>query len=282
MASTASISTAPSVVISASGSNPPSADGQSSRQAGPLPSKQGEIGFQEGVHDQPLPAGPGASTTSLPERHPDERSAATSTTPTDAPAAAPDASGTPSANAPDADSTHSSGKRSFISFLSGKKLPRVLGATTATWTRFLLQLLLLAGTIAAWAIVTMQLHKKGNSASSNSNDVLGTTAPIFIHVAFGIASLAQVLLLERVVFRIRAERYLFRHPGALLPRTMARELAASGSAPHGVLAFAPWNRPPVPTYAAALAENGIRGTGDVEDGLIAQPPPPAYGKTRGR
>jgi hypothetical protein len=36
----------------------------------------------------------------------------------------------------------------------------------------------------------------------------------------------------------------------------------------------------LPTYAAALAESGA-GTGDVEDGLIAAPPPPAYGKTRG-
>lgn len=43
---------------------------------------------------------------------------------------------------------------------------------------------------------------------------------------------------------------------------------------------APWQRPPLPTYAAALAQSGVR-TGDVEDGLIAQPPPPAYGKTRG-
>ena len=46
------------------------------------------------------------------------------------------------------------------------------------------------------------------------------------------------------------------------------------------MAFAPWNRPPLPTYAAALAQSGV-GTGDVEDHLIAIPPPPAYGNTRG-
>jgi hypothetical protein len=108
------------------------------------------------------------------------------------------------------------------------------------------------------------------------------TAPIFVHVAFGIAFLAQALLLERCVFRMRAERYLFLHPGEILPRTMRREMLTTGSASRNdVLALAPWNRPPVPTYAAALAETGVRGTGDVEDGLIAQQPPPAYGKTRG-
>ena len=46
------------------------------------------------------------------------------------------------------------------------------------------------------------------------------------------------------------------------------------------MGFAPWNRPSLPTYAAALAQSGL-GTGDVEDNLIAIPPPPAYGNTRG-
>ena len=46
------------------------------------------------------------------------------------------------------------------------------------------------------------------------------------------------------------------------------------------IAFAPWNRPPLPTYAAAIAQSGV-GTGDVEDNIIAIPPPPAYGNTRG-
>jgi len=46
------------------------------------------------------------------------------------------------------------------------------------------------------------------------------------------------------------------------------------------MGFAPWNRPPLPTYATALAQSGV-GTGDVEDSAIAIPPPPAYGNTRG-
>lgn len=46
------------------------------------------------------------------------------------------------------------------------------------------------------------------------------------------------------------------------------------------MGIAPWNRPPLPTYAAALAQSGV-GTGDVEDNEIAVVPPPAYGHTRG-
>jgi hypothetical protein len=70
---------------------------------------------------------------------------------------------------------------------------------------------------------------------------------------------------------------MYKHPGEVLPQHMRREIAANPS-----LAFAPWNRPSLPTYAAALGESGL-GTGDVEDSIIAGagPPPPAYGKTRG-
>ncbi|KAF7980642.1 hypothetical protein HWV62_37452 [Athelia sp. TMB] len=46
------------------------------------------------------------------------------------------------------------------------------------------------------------------------------------------------------------------------------------------MSMSPWNRPPLPTYAAALSQGGLRGTGDVEDVAIAIPPPPAYGNTR--
>jgi len=46
------------------------------------------------------------------------------------------------------------------------------------------------------------------------------------------------------------------------------------------LPMAPWNRPPLPNYAAVLQELNV-GTGDVEDNRIAIPPPPAYGVTRG-
>jgi hypothetical protein len=81
--------------------------------------------------------------------------------------------------------------------------------------------------------------------------------------------------LERRFFRLRGERYSYLHPGEILPRHRGVPRGSDTG-----IAFAPWNRPPLPTYAAALAQSGV-GTGDVEDHLIAAPPPPAYGNTRG-
>lgn len=68
------------------------------------------------------------------------------------------------------------------------------------------------------------------------------------------------------------------HPGEVLPTT--RFQGSRRFLPNSTIALSPWNRPPLPTYAAALAESGV-GTGDVEDHLIAAVPPPAYGNTRG-
>jgi len=98
---------------------------------------------------------------------------------------------------------------------------------------------------------------------------------LFIHIAFAAVLIVQFIFLERRIFRLRAERYSTLHPGEILPTT--RRFLVGGAAN---IPFTPWNRPPLPTYAAALAQSGV-GTGDVEDHLIAAPPPPAYGNTRG-
>jgi hypothetical protein len=91
--------------------------------------------------------------------------------------------------------------------------------------------------------------------------------------------IVELLFLERRLFHIRAERYCHLHPGEVLPAAIRRTSGTSITRGLG-MGFAPWNRPSLPTYAAALAQNGY-GTGDVEDQLIAAPPPPAYGNTRG-
>jgi hypothetical protein len=110
--------------------------------------------------------------------------------------------------------------------------------------------------------------------ANNNQSVPGTSA-IFVHVLFLVVVVTQLVFLERRVFRLRGERYSYLHPGEILPRH--RTLPMS---PDTAMSLAPWNRPPLPTYAAALAQTGV-GTGDVEDHLIAAPPPPAYGNTRG-
>lgn len=113
-----------------------------------------------------------------------------------------------------------------------------------------------------------------NNDESDAKPKEGNTSSIFVHVVFAVGVLGQLLFLERRVYRVRAERYAYLHPGEILPTSRGRAMVGSN------MAYAPWHRPPLPTYAAALAQSGV-GTGDVEDHIIAQPPPPAYGHTRG-
>jgi len=151
------------------------------------------------------------------------------------------------------------------------RLPTVGGIGLITLSIFVLQVLFIVGTIAAWVLAAHAL----NHNSSSGTSLGGNTLAIFLHTVFTVALLVQLVFVERSIYRIRAERYSYLHPGEILPSVRIR-----GRLPTPIIAFAPWNRPPLPTYAAALAQSGV-GTGDVEDHLIAAPPPPAYGNTRG-
>ncbi|KAL1950398.1 hypothetical protein VTO73DRAFT_5522 [Trametes versicolor] len=258
-------------------------------QAGPLPSKRGEIGFVEGLHDRGDTASEAsASTTSLPAHHPADRegpaAAAAAAAGTNASAAA--GSSTPANAAPRPSSpngsTDTAGKRSFISFLTPKRIPTYGGLRLTSLAVLIFQICLFGGTLAGWVILVQRMQKTKPAPAVESTDANDGTAglsaissQIFVHVAFGLTALAELIFIERSVFRLRAERYAHIHPGEILPRSRrpSREAAPA-------MAFAPWNRPPLPTYAAALAQSGV-GTGDVEDNIIAIPPPPAYGNTRG-
>ncbi|KAA1469681.1 hypothetical protein DENSPDRAFT_752719, partial [Dentipellis sp. KUC8613] len=241
-------------------------------QAGPLPSKRGEIGYREEVHGQAQAQqeeGSAGEVAQLPARHPAERSP-TPTPPANAgeEPAAGSSTASPSPSANDASSTHSTAKRSIIGFLKPKKVPTYGGVRLTTILPMVIIILIVGGTIAGWVVAVNMLQKNSSTSGSSS---------IFIYVAFGIVVLAELILLERRVFQVRAERYAHKHPGEMLPtsrlhRTPSRQSTA--------MPIAPWHRPPLPTYAAALVQSGA-GTGDVEDAIIAQPPPPAYGQTRG-
>jgi hypothetical protein len=250
-------------------------------QAGPIPSKRGEIGFVEGVHEQEIQE-PSQSIDQapLPARHP-----ADSRVPTpiqDPVNGAPSPSGTfqvPS----DESSITDVGKRSF---LRHKRLPIFMGIQFTTLVLLGVQLALFTGTVIGWVFAAIALPNNSSSSApppSAGPANNGSTPPqdnssashIFIHVAFAILALGELVLIERRIFRVRAERYAFKHPGEMLPTSLQRGHSANASMP-----VAPWHRPPLPTYAAALASSGV-GTGDVEDVEIAQPPPPAYGQTRG-
>ncbi|KAJ6531916.1 hypothetical protein B0H19DRAFT_461735 [Mycena capillaripes] len=244
---------------------------ESRPQAGPLPRKRGEIGWDD--EQKSVEEGRSATpTAALPERHPEDRDAATNST---TPAAAP---ASPSLTTLPASSTDSlSKKKRFLGFLKPKNVPSYGGLRLTTLLAFAVQVLLVTGTIVGWYFAVSRLSSMGSGSNSGDpqQQTLGNASTaIFIHVVFGVLTLIQLLFVERRIFRLRAERYSFVHPGEILPSARRRAMGEPS------MGFSPWNRPPLPTYAAALAQSGV-GTGDVEDHLIAAPPPPAYGNTRG-
>lgn len=253
-------------------------------QAGPLPPKRGEIGYvapSEQLDQAGDESGPSAqgSITPLPPVHPAERrSSSQPVVPSQSPAVPTVAADTASTHS--SQSTHSK----LFKLLKPKKIPTFFGIRLTTVLLFCAQIVVLGATIAGWALIIQHLSTvpsgsndsdsdSDSSSSDASNNSLGSgSSQIFVHVAFGVACLAELIFLERRIFRVRAERYCHKH--GCLPTHMA---ARRGDMAIG---FAPWSRPPLPTYAAALAQSGV-GTGDVEDNAIAVPPPPAYGHTRG-
>ncbi|PCH39893.1 hypothetical protein WOLCODRAFT_136542 [Wolfiporia cocos MD-104 SS10] len=265
-------------------------------QAGPLPSKRGEIGYHEEVHEAPQQAEGGESqhdVDSPPARHPadtplppttspnagSESSASNDPVSTGNGAAATDA---PRAPSPSSASVNSTSK--LASFLHCTRVHTIYGLRVTTLFFFLLQLAVLGGTITGWVILILRMQTSQNTSSpqsgssstgqSQSGGLPMNSALIFVYIAFAVMTVVQIVFLERCTFRLRAERYAHLHPGEILPSHRPR---AGGRRPAPNIAFAPWNRPPLPTYAAALAQSGV-GTGDVEDNAIAIAPPPAYGE----
>ncbi|KAF8158191.1 hypothetical protein B0H34DRAFT_797606 [Crassisporium funariophilum] len=243
-------------------------------QADPLPSKRGEIGYDESLH-VPTPSSqePTSDPTVRPARHPADRDLP----PVATDAVTPTLTVQPEITAPASPSSDQSSTTSItkpagiLGFLKPKSV--VFGGLQAsTLLALALQIVLFGATIVAWVFASkLLLHV----ANSNQRLPGGPSSTVFVHVVFVFATIGQLIFMERRIFRLRGERYSYLHPGEVLPRYRSVPSPSSTT-----IAFAPWNRPPLPTYAAALASSGV-GTGDVEDHLIAAPPPPAYGNTRG-
>ncbi|KAF7316729.1 hypothetical protein HMN09_00406000 [Mycena chlorophos] len=261
-------------------------------EAGPLPSKRGEIGYDEAMARAEEGRSATPTSTHLPERHPEDRGRTSTST--------NNAATTPTTPTPNAAATQSSASlpnstaktKRILGIFKTKTIPAYWGLRLTTLLACVAQFMLVAGTIVGWYFAVSKAAAASNNSSDNSdgsdtNDdgsnsgtnsgtFLGNASTeIFIHVVFGVATIVQLLFIERRIFKLRAQRYTYVHPGEILPSARMRQM---GSDP--ALALSPWNRPPLPTYAAALAQSGV-GTGDVEDHLIAAPPPPAYGNTRG-
>jgi len=235
-------------------------------QAGPLPSKRGEIGYVE-ANGREAESRSNRPEVVLPARHPADRDTPTPVAGATAGNSTPDLStNTLSSSSSTLVSTAgSTAKQRIIGFLKPKKVPTYGGLLLTSIVLFISQVLFAAGTIVAWVFTALIMTRRGADPS----------ATYFIHILWGFALLCQIVFLERRIYRLRAERYNFHHPSEILPTSRNTGRRANRN-----IGFTPWNRPPLPTYAAALAQSGA-GTGDIDDHLIAIPPPPAYGNTRG-
>ena len=236
-------------------------------QADPLPSKQGEIGYIEAA-ERPTDILLTLNLYDLPTGHSIDRiPSPISPNTVITPPAQSEVATCPSSDhlSPTTSITKSKG---VLDLFKPQGPPVLGGLRLYTLLIFAVQLTLLGGTVTAWVFASNRLAL---AAQKNYQTPFGYPPTIAVHIIFIIIILIQIFFLDRLLARFRNERYNHVH---LLPhhRSILRSSVAS--------TVAPWNRPPLPTYAAALSQSGV-ATGDVEDHIIAGSPPPAYNNTRG-
>jgi len=242
-------------------------------QADPLPLKRGEIGYIEAVDSEPpTDILHTLNLYDLPTRHSVDRNPS--------PIVSPHAVIIPPAHSevvtsPSSDQLSSPASiakpKGMLDFFKQQGPPALGGFRLYTLIILAVQLTLLAGTVTGWVFASKHLSVL---AERNNQSSFGYPPTIPVHIVFIIVILIQLVYLERLLCRLRDERYNYLHHGGILPlhRRILRSSVAS--------VFSPWNQPPLPTYAAALLQSGV-ATGDVEDHIIAGSPPPAYDHTRG-
>jgi hypothetical protein len=162
-------------------------------QAGPLPTKRGEIGYTEALLDQTQRATEeGSAGPDMPARHPADRDApppADAAQPSEDPDTLTDvplndsasaishaaAEGSPSTgipaigSTPVADATSTRSKKSIISFLKCRKALKIGGIRFITLVRFIVQCLFIAGGIAAWAVLAKEMASHANKQQSSNS-----------------------------------------------------------------------------------------------------------------
>lgn len=205
-------------------------------QADPLPTKRGEIGFRESLN-RPLSfiPEPESDTTahdaSVPARHPADREPQPASS-------QPEPSPTTNENGDQAAPEAPPLSAPILSFLKPKF--DKFGVRPSTIFLLVIQSSLLLITIGFWIILARLILPSSNAGKTAATGV-------FIHISFVIGTIFQVILLERLVFRYRAERYAALHPGEVIPDMFNRGEQVSTR-----LALAPWNRPPLPTVSLIL------------------------------
>ena len=238
-------------------------------QADPLPSKLGEIGYIEAV-ELPTDILHTLNLHDLPTRHSVDRNYSPIFPNPEIPPVQSEVVTCPSSD--QLSSTASIAKpNGMLDFFKPQGPPAFGGLRLYTLMIFAVQLTLLSGTVTAWVFASKCL---AITAAKNHQTPFGLPTTVPVHITFIVVILVQLVLLERLFFRFRGERYNYVHHGEILPRHRSIPRSSMTSE------FAPWNHPSLPTYAAALSQSGV-ATGDVEDHLVAGSPPPAYNNTRG-
>ena len=225
--------------------------GSPNPEAPPLPRKVGEIGYAPPAQGEPDMTEVDLNEPSLPARHPADRDHHPSSSNPPNPSSSAGTTTTNEESQPKKDRLWSPG-----------------GIRIQSYLQLLFLLGLIAGTGGAWWYIVRHLQDSAPSNQDQGNTTTnsyGLSSTIFIHAAFSVVTFFELVFLERNIFQMRAERYMFKHGMSPQARRAAQRAATLG--------IAPWNRPPLPTYAAALAESG-RGTGDVEDNLSTLSPYP--------
>ena len=236
-------------------------------QADPLPSKRGEIGYIQTM-EPPTDILHSLNLYDLPTSHSVDRNFSPTS---------PNAVITPTAQSefvtyPSSDQLSSTASitkpNGMLDFFKPQGPPALGGLRLYTLVIFAVQIILLGGTVTGWVFAAKRL------ALTADKTPMGYSPTIAVHIIFIVIILIQIVFLDRILSRLRDERYNYVHHGEMAPlhRSIPRSSVTS--------AFAPWNHPPLPTYATALSQSGV-ATGDVEDHIIARLPPPAYNNTRG-
>ncbi|KIO33461.1 hypothetical protein M407DRAFT_192319 [Tulasnella calospora MUT 4182] len=272
-----------------------SQDAEWTREAPALPAKRGELGYVDRAPEVDLSSGSAEVLNAGP--HPAEHNGASTSSSESAPhqGESDRPRGATSNRSRGTTPVPDPGQKAavFQSWRSTKPNRRFGGLANATVLRLAAILVAIGAVVVIWVFAAKVLQANARIAGGYSNDpsapdmspVDATPSLVFVHISFSVAILILLIFLERAVFRARVDRFAYKNPGVLPQyryrgglRPLRAGRSSSDSQSWGSIPYAPWNRPPLPTYAAAM---NARGTGDVEDEIIAAPPPPAYGNTRG-
>lgn len=219
---------------------------------------RGDLPFVEAVTNRP---GEGTEeSSSLPLHHPADRGHQSRS---------PTWPSTQIANETRPTNERASTTKSFFGRLKSNQVPLSSGLQRSTLLLFAILLTLLGATITFWVFAYIRMKAK---LAKQDNPMRSLS--VLIHVPFVVIVIALLVHLHRQICNLRKQRSDHLRPGGELPRHRR-----SRSSRERLTSLAPWNRPPLPTYNTVLAESGV-ATGDVDDNLIAIPPPPAYGNVR--